>query len=177
MQIKISDGTLKVKLVIKVTLGRTDTMQNPVISSVKKTEESNERNNPGLVRQLSCAFVVNLVSLLQGASVSSSSIILHELENNTEHIQAWGYILYSYFFLCFDTIWSFLPSKMFHNYLLFRTTTVTDARTAQPPTTSSWDPSPSLMTSTSHRRREAGLVWGWLLHSKKVLWLYVWYSE
>ena len=78
------------KLVIKATLGGTDTMQNPVISSVKKTEPETEKIDPGnggLVRQLSCAFVVNLVSLLQGASVSSSSIILHELENNTEHIQ------------------------------------------------------------------------------------------
>ena len=76
---------------MKATLGGTDTMQNPVISSVKKTKEPDEKNylgHGGLVRQLSCAFVVNLVSLLQGASVSSSSIILHELENNTEHIQA-----------------------------------------------------------------------------------------
>ena len=70
-------------------------MQKLVMSSLKKTEdhvsesEKSKRGQGGLIKQLSCAFVVNLVSLLQGASVSSSSIILHELENNTEHIQAW----------------------------------------------------------------------------------------
>ena len=66
----------------------TDTIQKPVMSSVKKTEVSEpEKTDQSLIKQLSCAFVVNLVSLLQGASVSSSSIILHELENSTEHIQ------------------------------------------------------------------------------------------
>jgi len=40
-----------------------------------------------IVRQLLCAFVINLVSLLQGASVSSSSIILHELQNSSSHDQ------------------------------------------------------------------------------------------
>lgn len=60
------------------------------MSSVKKTEDQvsePEKTDQSLIKQLSCAFVVNLVSLLQGASVSSSSIILHELENSTEHIQ------------------------------------------------------------------------------------------
>ena len=35
----------------------------------------------------SCALVINLVALLQGASVSTSSIILHELENSSHHVQ------------------------------------------------------------------------------------------
>ena len=38
-------------------------------------------------KQLLCSFVINLVSLLQGASVSTSSIILHELQNSSTHIQ------------------------------------------------------------------------------------------
>ena len=54
---------------------------------VKEKEMKEVKGSQGLVRQLSCAFVINLVSLLRGASVSSSSIILHELENSTEHIQ------------------------------------------------------------------------------------------
>jgi len=37
------------------------------------------------LKQLLCAFVINLVSLLQGASVSTSSIILHELQNSSSH--------------------------------------------------------------------------------------------
>ena len=63
------------------------------MSSLKKTEtqvsepKKTDQGEGSLIKQLSCAFVVNLVSLLQGASVSSSSIILHELENSTEHIQ------------------------------------------------------------------------------------------
>ena len=124
------------------------------MGSLKKTEdhvsesEKSERSQGGLIKQLSCAFVVNLVSLLQGASVSSSSIILHELENNTEHIQAWKYILLKYA--------SYFPPSL--TKFAFRITTVTGARTAPPPTMSSLDPSPSSMTSTSHRRREAGLV-------------------
>ena len=44
-----------------------------------------EKKESSLWKQLMCAFVINLVSLLQGASVSSSSIILHELENSTNH--------------------------------------------------------------------------------------------
>jgi len=44
-----------------------------------------EKKTSSLLKQLLCAFVINLVSLLQGASVSSSSIILHELENSTSH--------------------------------------------------------------------------------------------
>ena len=40
-----------------------------------------------LSKQLLCSFVINLVSLLQGASVSTSSIILHELQNSSTHIQ------------------------------------------------------------------------------------------
>ena len=38
-------------------------------------------------KQLLCSFVINLVSLLQGASVSTSSIILHELQNSSTHVQ------------------------------------------------------------------------------------------
>ena len=36
--------------------------------------------NAGLARQLSCAFAINMVALLQGASVSSSSVLLHSLQ-------------------------------------------------------------------------------------------------
>ena len=35
-----------------------------------------------LRKQLLCSFVINLVSLLQGASVSTSSIILHSLQKS-----------------------------------------------------------------------------------------------
>ena len=38
----------------------------------------------GLVKQLLAAFVINLVALLQGASVSSSSIVLHSLQENLD---------------------------------------------------------------------------------------------
>ena len=34
-----------------------------------------------------CAFLINSVSFLQGASVSTSSIILHEMQNSTHHNQ------------------------------------------------------------------------------------------
>ena len=40
------------------------------------------RSHKSLQKQLLCAFVINLVSLLQLASVSTSSIILHSLQNN-----------------------------------------------------------------------------------------------
>ena len=40
-------------------------------------------NSPkSLPKQLLCSFVINLVSFLQGASVSTSSIILHSLQNS-----------------------------------------------------------------------------------------------
>ena len=35
------------------------------------------------LRQVACTFLINSVSLLQGASVSTSSIILHELQNSS----------------------------------------------------------------------------------------------
>ena len=38
-----------------------------------------------LMRQMTCAFLINSVSFLQGASLSSSSIILYELQGNSSH--------------------------------------------------------------------------------------------
>jgi len=53
------------------------------------TEESQENNEKprSLVRQMLCAFLINSVSFLQGASVSTSSIILHEMQNSSHHNQ------------------------------------------------------------------------------------------
>lgn len=47
----------------------------------------NDSDAKSLSKQLLCSLVINLVSLLQGASVSTSSIILHELQNSSIHIQ------------------------------------------------------------------------------------------
>jgi len=44
-----------------------------------------KRRRGSLVRQMACAFLVNSVSFLQGASVSTSSIILHELQDSSHH--------------------------------------------------------------------------------------------
>ena len=54
-----------------------------------KAEELNchRSNANSLSKQLACSFIINLVSFLQGASVSTSSIILHELQNSSSHIQ------------------------------------------------------------------------------------------
>ena len=43
------------------------------------------RPSSSLCKQLLCAFLINLVALLQGASVSTSSIIIHELQNSSHH--------------------------------------------------------------------------------------------
>ena len=54
----------------------------------EESQESHHHDKPrSLLRQMMCAAMINSVSFLQGASVSTSSIILHELENSTEHIQ------------------------------------------------------------------------------------------
>jgi len=53
----------------------------------EKKAVMNNSNPRSFWKQLLCAFVINLVSLLQGASVSTSSIILHELQNSSGHIQ------------------------------------------------------------------------------------------
>jgi hypothetical protein len=47
-------------------------------------------------KQLLCAFVINLVSLLQGASVSTSSIILHSHQNNGSDTDAFSDISSTY---------------------------------------------------------------------------------
>ena len=56
-------------------------------SDEKIVQDENDLKKSGIFRQLCCAFVINLVSMLQGASVSSSSIILHELQNSSHHVQ------------------------------------------------------------------------------------------
>ena len=54
------------------------------MSSIESQPDPPQVNNShkSLQKQLLCAFVINLVSLLQGASVSTSSIILHSLQNS-----------------------------------------------------------------------------------------------
>ena len=46
-------------------------------------EDGEDKQRGSLLRQMLCAAVINSVSLLQGASVSTSSIILHELQNSS----------------------------------------------------------------------------------------------
>ena len=48
-------------------------------------EDREDKQRGSLLRQMLCAAVINSVSLLQGASVSTSSIILHELQNSDHH--------------------------------------------------------------------------------------------
>ena len=48
-------------------------------------EDGEDKQRGSLLRQMLCAAVINSVSLLQGASVSTSSIILHELQNSDHH--------------------------------------------------------------------------------------------
>ena len=52
-------------------------------------EEGREKTEKprSLLRQMLCAFLINSVSFLQGASVSTSSIILHEMQNSSHHNQ------------------------------------------------------------------------------------------
>merc|ERR1711953_890008 len=47
-------------------------------------EEKNDKPR-SLMRQMLCAFLINCVSFLQGASVSTSSIILYEMQNSSHH--------------------------------------------------------------------------------------------
>ena len=57
---------------------------SPDIIADSENREIKQKGS-SLVKQLTCAFVINLVALLQGASVSTSSIIIHELQNSTDH--------------------------------------------------------------------------------------------
>merc|ERR1711997_692747 len=58
-------------------------------SVFRMDEESQEKTDQprSLLRQMVCAFLINSVSFLQGASVSTSSIILHEMQNSSHHNQ------------------------------------------------------------------------------------------
>ena len=53
------------------------------LSGIESQPPANINDGPkSLRKQLLCSFVINLVSLLQGASVSTSSIILHSLQKS-----------------------------------------------------------------------------------------------
>ena len=49
-------------------------------------EQAETVRKSSLCKQFVCVFVINLVALLQGASVSTSSIIIHELQNSSHHV-------------------------------------------------------------------------------------------
>ena len=68
------------------------------MSGKESQEESlqDTKSHKSLQKQLLCAFVINLVSLLQGASVSTSSIILHNLQNHGSDKDAFSDISISY---------------------------------------------------------------------------------
>ena len=54
----------------------------------EESQESHHHDKPrSLLRQMMCAAMINSVSFLQGASVSTSSIILHEMQNSSHHNQ------------------------------------------------------------------------------------------
>ena len=53
------------------------------LSGIESQPSAHIKDGPkSLRKQLLCSFVVNLVSLLQGASVSTSSILLHSLQKS-----------------------------------------------------------------------------------------------
>ena len=66
------------------------TLKRQLTVQSKKTvvENSQEtKDHPrSLMRQMVCAFLINSVAFLQGASVSTSSIILHELQGNSSDL-------------------------------------------------------------------------------------------
>ena len=63
-------------------------MEADIVQTTKVMKE-NIQETPAkprsLMRQMTCAFLINSVSFLQGASLSSSSIILYELQGNSSH--------------------------------------------------------------------------------------------
>ena len=65
--------------------------RSPMRQTTQATTEIMEGNSPeteevqpsSLMRQMLCALLINSVSFLQGASLSTSSIILNELQGNS----------------------------------------------------------------------------------------------
>ena len=65
--------------------------ENKNRSPTRQTTQAMEGNSPenvevqprSLMRQMLCALLINSVSFLQGASLSTSSIILNELQGNS----------------------------------------------------------------------------------------------
>merc|ERR1711892_1296801 len=55
-----------------------------IMSSLVESQQNAPvaNDSKSLVKQLLCSFIINLVGLLQGASVSTSSIILHSLHQS-----------------------------------------------------------------------------------------------
>ena len=61
------------------------------MSNVESQEDPlRHYEHKSLRKQLFCAFVINFVSLLQGASVSTSSIILHNLQQDESEMDISG---------------------------------------------------------------------------------------
>ena len=55
-----------------------------ISANCHQLDKSGEVNEEGLSVQLLSAFVINLVALQQGASVSSSSVLLHSLQGGLD---------------------------------------------------------------------------------------------
>ena len=66
-------------------MNNSDTVESEQLQPLNKCSKKQENivnavEDTGLGRQLTCTLVINLVALLQGASVSSSSVVLHSLQ-------------------------------------------------------------------------------------------------
>ena len=61
-------------------------IEKPLNNMCTIEDEKNKRKHGSLGKQLLYALIINTVSLLQGASISTSSIILHHLQGKTGDI-------------------------------------------------------------------------------------------
>ena len=82
-----------VKECVLIVMNDSDTVESEQLQPLKKCskkEENTEKaaEDTGLGRQLTCTLVINLVALLQGASVSSSSVVLHSLQEEVADLNS-----------------------------------------------------------------------------------------
>lgn len=77
-------------LIVMNDSDRVESEQLKPLNKCSKKEENMEKaaEDTGLGRQLTCTLVINLVALLQGASVSSSSVVLHSLQEEVADLNS-----------------------------------------------------------------------------------------